>query len=272
MTYAIQELSIQDGAPYFLYEFNSPTFTYRYTDNPTNLTWNSQTWNSFPIKHSEAKQSNELSKNSMQITIPKEGDLGSKYVGWSPDEVVTFTLYRGQHGSTDTRVNWKGRVAGHKLKQAWVELNCESIFTSMRRSGVRARYQRMCRHALYQPGCNVVKEDFALVGAVMASMSGLNITIADAALQASGWYTGGAILFSDGSYRMIVAHSGTTITIDRSSRILDDTIASGTEVATLYPGCDRTLATCKNKYHNLVNNGAFQAIPGKNPMGGSSIL
>lgn len=267
MAYSDQENSIQDGAPYFLYEFNTADTTYRFTDYPVSITGNSLIWEPFPIKHTESKQSNELSKNSMTVTIPIGGTFASLFIGWSLDEIVTFTLYRGHFGATDTRVNWKGRIAGHKLKDGVLELNCESIFTSMRRAGIRARYQRSCRHALYSPGCNLNKDDFSLAGVLVSAISGLTLTIPDASSKPDNWFTGGAIRFHDGSYRMIERHSSSTIIIDRASRVL-----TGGVVVTLYPGCDRTIATCKNKFNNLVNNGSFKWIPVKNPMGGSSII
>ena len=39
----------------------------------------------------------------------------------------------------------------------------------------------------------------------------------------------------------------------------------------LYPGCDRTLATCTAKFGNSANFGGFPFIPTKNPFGGSPI-
>jgi uncharacterized phage protein (TIGR02218 family) len=152
----------------------------------------------------------------------------------------------------------------------------------MRRSGARARFQRNCRHALYGKGCGVNKEDYALAGRV-DSVSGLTLVVPEAAGEASGWFTGGVVEFPDGSFRMITAHSGSSVTLSRASRFVVDSIPAsgygqnygeyyGGVSVTLYPGCDRTMATCKNKFNNLDNNGGFRWIPSKNPMGGSSIV
>lgn len=282
MAYTDQETSIQDGTPYFLYEFNTNSTTYRYTDYPETIVWNSLTWEPFPIKHTEVKQSNELSKNSMTVTIPIQGAFADIFLGWSPDHAVSFTLRRGHFGSTDTLVYWKGRVSSHNLKQQMVELKCESIFTSMRRPGIRARYQRNCRHALYSAGCGVDKATFAVAGSITA-VTGLVLTVPEAASQSDGWFAGGALEFPDGSFRMITSHVGDQITISRQNRYLTDIFTStgwglswgqywGGFAVTLYPGCDRTLNTCLTKFNNILNNGGFKWIPQKNPMGGSSIV
>lgn len=275
MTYNQNEISIASSRPYFLYEFNTKSITYRYTNYSSIITQNDLAWNPLAITHTEAKQSSEMSKNAMTITLPITGEFASLFIGWAPDEIVTFTLYRGHFGSSATRVNWKGRISGHTLKNEVLELNCESIFTSMRRAGIRARYQRSCRHALYSSGCNLNKDNFANTNLVITGFDGTTLTIRRADNQADGYYLGGLIKFSDGSYRTIEQHVGTAITIDRSSRIIIDAFTlseNATLTVTLYPGCDRTIATCKNKFNNLLNNGSFNWIPVKNPMGGSSII
>ena len=46
----------------------------------------------------------------------------------------------------------------------------------------------------------------------------------------------------------------------------------GSSTVTLYPGCTKSRAVCKNKFDNLNNYGGFPWIPTKNPFGGSSIV
>lgn len=282
MAYNDQETSIHDGAPFFLYEFNTAGQVYRYTDYPSAITWNSVEWAPFPIKHTEVKQSNELSKNSLTVTIPIKGEFADIFVGWSPDHIVTFTLRRGHFGSSDVLVYWKGRVSSHNLKKETIELKCESIFTSMRRAGIRARFQRNCRHAVYSKGCGLDKTDFAVPGALTA-IAGLTLTIPEAATKPDGWFQGGIVEFSDGSFRMALSHVGDQVRISRASRHAIEAFSDagyglsygqyyGGVSVILYPGCDRTLATCKNKFNNLNNQGGFKWIPSKNPMGGSSLV
>ena len=284
MTYNSQEISIQDGAPYFLYEFVINEITYRYTDYPSIVNWGAYEWVPFPIKHTEVKQSSELSKNSMKVTIPiiSDNSFCNTFLGWSPDYMVSFTLRRGQFGSGDTLVYWKGRVSSHKLKEQLIELSCESIFTSLRRPGMRARYQRQCRHALYNKGCGLNKADFA-TSAGVTTVSGLTITVPSASLKINGFFTGGIVEFADGSFRLINSHVGSQITISRANRYITDNFSSfgwgkswgkhyGDFGVTLYPGCDRSLATCLDKFDNILNNGGFKWIPSKNPMSGSSIV
>lgn len=282
MAYNDQENSIEDGAPYYLYEFNTNEAVWRYTDYPVSITWNGVVWDPFPIKHNEVKQSSEMSKNSIKVTIPITGSFADLFIGWSPDHIVTFTLRRGHFGSNDTLVFWKGRVSSHNLKDELLELNCESIFTSMRRAGIRARFQRNCRHALYRKGCNVNKANFA-TSSMLEAVNVLTLTVPGAATQSNGYFQGGIIEFADGSVRMVTQHTGDEVTISRESRYVIDTLSQagygvsygqyyGGLCVTLYPGCDRTLQMCRDKFDNLDNQGGFKWIPTKNPMAGSSII
>ena len=229
-----------------------------------------------PQSNSEVKQSSEISKNSLIVTMPLGNEFTDIFKGWSPDFVVTVTIRRGHYDSTDTFVYWKGRVSTHSLKDKILELNMESIFTSQRRPGLRARVQRNCRHALYTTPCGVNKAAREVAGIIVA-INVLELTIAVAASQTNSWYTGGIIEFPDGSSRTIVYHAGTTIKVSRAVRWLDDnfteyfTLFGGVDVS-IFPGCDRTLSTCINKFNNVVNQGGFKWLPTKNPMSGSSIV
>jgi uncharacterized phage protein (TIGR02218 family) len=156
-----------------------------------------------------------------------------------------------------------------------VTIECENIFTSLRRPGVRARYQKKCRHALYQRGCNLNDYDFAVV-ATATAVDGSVITVPDLAdsnfdsnTQGDGYFTGGMIETATGFMRYIIDHTGDQLTlITPLSELTEDVNdSSGDAVVTLYPGCDHTRGTCKDKFNNLVNYGGFPWIPGKNPFG-----
>lgn len=282
MAYNDKELSVDEGSPFFLYEFNTQDQVYRYTGHSEEINWNSQTWSPSAIQHSEIKQSSAISKNSTKVTIPLTLGLASLFKGWSPDRVVTVNIRRGHFGEPDVLIYWKGRVSSSKVNNKTLDLSVESIFTSLRNSGVRARFQRNCRHALYSNGCKVNKADFLVKGSVSA-LSGLTLTIPEAATQTDGWFDSGILELGDGSFRMILQHVGDQITLARESRYLTEEFPVsgygqsygefyGGMSVNLYPGCNRTVETCKNKFNNLDNQGGFKWIPSKNPMSGSSIV
>ncbi len=154
MTYDLTEVSIESSRPYFLYEFYYNGTYYRYTDYVDEIDQDDETWSPIAITHSSVKQSEDMSKNSLTIEIPIDTDIADIFKGWSPETSLTFSLYRGQFGEDDTIIYWKGRVSSHGFSGKILELECESIFTSMKRYGVRAKYQRLCRHSLFSDCCS----------------------------------------------------------------------------------------------------------------------
>jgi len=283
MAYSDKEKSISGGSPYFLYEFNTNNSkVYYFAAHSESIFWDNKEWKPLPIKHGEVKQSTDMSKNSTSITIPLNTEFSQLFKGWTPENVVTVNIRRGHFGEPDTLIYWKGRVSSSKLKDFLLELQVESIFTSLRSSGVRARFQRNCRHSLYAKGCNVDKQEFVVNGK-LESVNGLQLTIPEASSKADGWFDNGIITFPDGTLRMVLLHIGSIITIGREARYVADNFSEagyglsygmlyGGIPVKLYPGCNKTISTCKNKFNNLDNQGGFKWIPSKNPMAGSSII
>lgn len=162
---------------------------------------------------------------------------------------------------------WSGRLVGVSFEAPWMVLGGEKIATALTQTGCRIRYMRQCPHTLYMPRCWVDKEQHKVLGWV-SSMSAdkATITISGMPSPPAGHYLGG-ILMADGLSRFIVKQNGSTFRLSRP--LLSLTIG---KVVTLYPGCDRLAATCKNKFNNLDNYGGFDFIPPKGPFEGISII
>src|SRR5690606_18760143 len=99
-------------------------------------------------------------------------------------------------------------------KQNKIKLVFESIFTSLRRPGLRARYSKTCRYFLYGKGCNLNPESFFVAGLVQ-DLSGPVVTVAEAALQPDGYYLGGMLRDEIGILGFIVKHVGSVVTLQR---------------------------------------------------------
>jgi uncharacterized phage protein (TIGR02218 family) len=196
---------------------------------------------------------------------------------------VTLTIFRGHEQVLgETVAHWKGRVVGAEVEGQRILLSCESILSTLRRAGVRAKYQRLCRHALYGRGCGLDIALSWLTGTVTAiANGGSTVTIPEAASAPNGWYRGGVLRFGL-QLGFITGHSTETITLSRPMPELAAALAmpefdpdTGEPLpilADIAPGCDLRAATCAAKFGNLENFGGFPAIPGRNPFGGGSIV
>lgn len=257
--------------PIELYRIVTGDRVWTMTSSAESVTYNNDFYAPTAVGRTMINQKREISKENVDVELPLDHPLAVELLTSFLDQIMTVTVFQKQDGVIE--VMWKGRLASIQPGEATLKLIFESIFTSMRRPGLRARFQKICRHALYGRGCNLDPADFATAGTVTA-LSGTTLTVTEAASEASGFYTGGMVAADNGILSFIIGHSGSTLVLQRMSSSLATQWAvegSGTGV-TIYPGCDHARTTCHTKFDNVLNYGGFDWIPRKNPLGGSSII
>lgn len=237
------------------------------TSSDKSVTYSSETYTPVAIGRSQVEAKNELSRANIEITLGIDNAIAQRYMNSIVDTVVTLTVYEQQDATTT--VLWKGRLSAVKPLESTVKLIFESVFTSLRRPGIPARFQRNCRHILYGRGCRLNKEDFDIAGTATA-VSGSVVTVGAAASYPDGYFLGGMLEAPDLTLRFIVSHSGNQIGLIRKIDSLTTAIGGGPQSVRLFPGCDRSREVCLTRFNNLNNNGSFPFIPTRNPFGGST--
>lgn len=249
-----------------MYRFVENDLTvWRYTSADVPQSYNGEDYSCVAIGRSQAENKNDFTHSSISVTVSLDNELGRKLLVDSSDTILTLTVF--QRDEDEVSVQWKGRLTAVKPNDKSIELQFESIFTSLRRVGLRQRYQRPCPHVLYRGGCRLNKEDFATVSTAGAYTSnGLVLSVPDASSFPDGYFTGGMIEI-DGVFRFIQSHSGWQITLMRPIAGFDTV-----KPCKIYPGCDRSKATCNSKFGNVLNFGGFPYFPLKNPFNLTSIV
>lgn len=252
-----------------------------YTSGDTAVTYMGETYEPIPLGRSETETKNELSRANIEVKLDLDNEMGKRWLHDLVETLVGLTIFEKDEDG-EIGIVWKGRLSGLKPSMSEIVLNFESVFTSLRRPGLRARYQRSCRHMLYSRGCGVSKEAWAVNG-VPTAVNGAVVTVPEAAAYPAGYFATGMLEGPDGTLRFIVAHSGSQLTLIRPFVSLAKALAldgyglsygkyyGGVKVR-LFPGCDRTRNTCLNRFNNLNNYGGFDWIPLRNPFDGSSIV
>lgn len=281
MSYLSKENSVQDGSPIHLLHFSQGVLNWRYTTASYPIIALGHIWNPSPITQGGVNQSNDMTRDTLSLRFPRDHEFARIFLAYTPDQLTSVTLYRGHEGESEFIVYWKGRIASTKSGGETISVECEPVFTSLRRPGLRARYQRTCRHAHYGRGCNLDPEDWATSG-ICTEASGVQVVVPQAALFSAGYFIGGMIESPDGVLRHVIEHSGSLLTLIRPIESLILEVGSsgygrsygenyGGVPVRIFPGCDHSRFTCESKFNNLDNNGSFPWIPEKNPFGGSSI-
>ena len=288
MTYATLESSVADGRPYFLYQFVEGDQVWRFTSRAA--AWTSAgsggeaiTWEPAALAHGDVVQTSEIERAQLELSWPVSHPFARRFLTPLGNTPVTLTIFRGhEQVPGETVAHWKGRVVGADVEGQRILLLAESIFSTLRRAGVRAKYQRLCRHALYGRGCGLDIAQYWLTGTVSAvAVGGAVVTLAEAAAQPDGWYRAGVLRLS-GQFGFITGHAGAVLTLSRPMRELVTALATpdidpetGAPMPLLVdiaPGCDLRAVTCGEKFGNLLNFEGFPEIPGRNPLGGGAII
>ena len=286
MTYDSIESSAAEGRPYFLYQFVEGEQVWRFTSRAE--VWISGgsggteiLWEPAAVAHGDVVQTSEIERGRLELTWPLSHPFARRFLAPMGNMPVTLTIFRGHEQVLgETVAHWKGRVVGAEVEGQRIILSCESVFSTLRRAGVRAKYQRLCRHALYGRGCGL-DIAFHWQSGTVTSVAGNIVSILEAAEQPESWYRGGVLRFGT-QLGFITGHAGGVLTLSRpmpelaaaqATPDLDPETGDPLPVLVdIAPGCDRRAATCAAKFGNLLNFGGFPEIPGRNPFGGSSIV
>ncbi len=270
MTYAALENSVQQSAPVELYQISQGTENWYFCSGEQEVVYQSRVYTPNQIERDRIKQSTDIFKNGLRLTFPYTDNFAAQFLGFAPDDVTSITILRGDYADPDRQfiVYWKGRVVSAKTAGSRIDIECESVYTSIRRPGLRARFEYSCRHVLYGRGCGLSRELHKFVSLVVSVNNGVEVNVAGAGVVGGADYFVGGILKSNANVtRFIVDQSGATLTLSRAIANL-----SGGQPVTIYPGCDHLRATCETKFNNLDNFGGFPWIPSRNPFDGSSIV
>lgn len=268
--YRLIEKSVYGGKPIECYWFHNSTNDYRYTSADEDIILGGETYEAIPITRGNLESNPEIHASELKINLPKDNTFAISHMNGEIDDYIFVTIYRFHSDSpTDYYTYWKGRTIGVNMSfpNSQFSINCESIFSSLKRNGLKLRFSRLCNATLYQDRCGVDKSSYEFEGDILQiSTDGTNLFV-DGAVDEDLYYFLGGYLSYAGSLRHIVKHVDNLIVISRK--------IVGLEVLNtvkMYPGCDKNINTCINKFNNLENFRGCPYIPVRNPFDGRSII
>jgi hypothetical protein len=262
-----------------LYRFVEGPLVFTQTSVGAPVSYNGETYDPQPLARSQVESKNEMSRASIDIRTSLNNPLALRYLSQPVDRVVTLAIFKQVDGVTN--IFWRGRLGAVKATDREVALTFESVFTSLRRPGLRARYQRGCRYALYGHGCALDPENFRM-SVLMTGFSGTTLFVSDTSAEPNNRFQGGMVRSPEGTLRYVMSSVVNQVTLARSFDSLITTFLNrgygqsygnsygGYVELGLYPGCAHDMTACQS-FNNLDNYGGFPWIPLKNPFGGSSI-
>jgi uncharacterized phage protein (TIGR02218 family) len=263
------EGSQESGRPVEIYDFALALTTYRFTSAEDDQVVGGNTYSAVPISRGSIKQSYEARNGGLEITMPSDLELPSRYVTFAPSERARMTLRAFHRGDGELVTLFDGFVKsvlfdGEDTRRA--KFLVESVLAALNRNIPRFTYRGQCNNVLYDAAqgglCDVNAEDpaFKFQGTVSAQTTS-TLTVPGAAAFGSGWFTGGRVDALDGlDARLIIAHVGDVLTLHVP--FIEPMIG---EVVILRAGCDRSIQTCSSKFNNVEAFQGFAFVPIRNP-------
>jgi len=269
MSFEAFETSRSRGAPDTLYKFTFQSKIFAYTDAEQPITFGGVDYLPVPIRRGSLSSSGTLDKSTLTLNMPHNTDVVELFRVHPPSDIVNLTIFQGHHEDPENQflAVWTGRVLSCPREKTEASVVCEPVSTSMRRPGLRRRYQYGCPHALYGPQCGVDRTAFT-VTALVTSASGATIDLPN------GWngsfdsakFVGGLAEWTVDDVtelRTILRVNAADRRITVSGRVSG--LAFGQTVK-LSLGCNHLMSGC-NVFANIHNFGGQPWIPKKNPVG-----
>lgn len=265
--------SIHDSRPGELYEIRYSGQVWRYTNTSTQIVRASQTWVPQAISRDIIESGTPTTKSNCSFKLPENLPVADIFRARPPSELVMMTVWEIDmlHPEAGERVIWKGRITNCMWQTGEIVLTSESVFSSLRRTGLRRRYQVRCPHALYGEQCGVVAVDHR-EEYVLGSYSGLTLTVPGISGKPDNYFSGGFLTWVNGTHGnveklMIRSSGGTSVTVSG----LPQGLVAGAELS-MYKGCDHRLTSGCAGFGNEHNYGGMWFKPQENPFDGNSLF
>ncbi len=173
-------------------------------------------------------------------------------------------FYMSTYGDTSAGLLsvFNGMVGEIEIDRMNVKLRINGYTDIFNQPLPRNLYQTNCLNTLYDSACTLNQASFAVSGTIGSSSTNnlLNCGLS----QSTGYFDLGKFLMTsgvnNGLWRTVKAYvHGSPSTL--SVGIPFYTPPSNGDTFTIYPGCDKTMSTCTNKFSNLTNFRGFPFIP-----------
>lgn len=237
----------------------------RYTDHDQPVPFGGNTFGIGPtLKRSRTKTNIGVSVDSMELSLSAPPTVTVAGV-----PIIAFIAAGGFDGSrfrvervfasswtavpAGTLLMFSGRMGDVTMGRNEANITIKSDLELLDVQVPKNLWTPGCSNSLYDSACGVLKATFTVANAVTASPTPTRYVFNSTLAQAAGYFDLGVVTFTSGAnagqVRTIKGHaSGGLVTLISP---LPFAPAAG-DTFNIYPGCDKTQATCTNKFSNVI--------------------
>jgi uncharacterized phage protein (TIGR02218 family) len=277
MDFDTEELSTEDGRPVFLWEFQRQNVFYRYTNMDAPITVAGVDFEAVPISDNGFTKSGEADGDTYEVTLPNTTGIALLFNGTPPTDAISVRVRQVHRDPSSGELSnapilWVGTISGYRNTDMNMRtILCDTLSITFSRGGLRLSYGSQCPHMLYDSQCRVNKEAYRVPVANITVVNGRQLSAPEVLAHDPGWFDGGFIewILPNGviERRGLEASLGNVLDVFGTT---DNIIHL--QPAVLYPGCNRTMGQCIDKFENVLNFGGFPYLPGKSPFDGTPVF
>ncbi len=157
---------------------------------------------------------------------------------------------------------FNGKVGEIGINRTKVTFNINGFTELLNQPMPRNVYQANCLNTLYDSACTINQASFVVNGTISSGSTG---SILHCSLgQATDYFSQGKMKFTSGVnnnlWRTVQQYTNGSPSLININVPLYTAPSNG-DTFIIYPGCDKTMSTCTNKFNNLANFRGFPFIP-----------
>lgn len=244
-----------------LYDIIFPDFILYLTPYPSEIVYNENTYVPCVMERSEIqKEQNE--ERSVVITFATKENIAFYFLDYNVPKIrVKITRYFVDDQIARVIFVGEGEVVG--ITDRTLTFKAVDILSLSKAIVPPLVYSSYCNNTIFDERCRLSALQFK-VEVQVTKYNGNDSILYSSIFQnyEEDYFTYGYVEYNY-DYRMITKHDNTNGLIYLHTPF--DIDIEGKTVA-VYPGCDKTPETCKNKFNNLENFLGFPYIPNKNPV------
>ncbi len=230
------------------------------------------------IDHSDIATDTTIDRSAISVHVPFESEIALLFRDYPPSDIVRVRIRRKTNETMETI--WFGRITNALWDKERVQLNVESAFTSMKRFGLRRKWQVSCQWALYSAECGVDPAEYSEpMTVVEINTDGANHVYVSVAGGGpvdpiiAGIYADGKVTWINNTTGQIERRSiqrNTTEYLQISGQLSGLSVGDSMSVLR---GCNKRLGAggCTD-FNNRLNYGGCPYAPTDSPFGGKSLF
>ncbi|MFA5753983.1 MAG: DUF2163 domain-containing protein [Patescibacteria group bacterium] len=247
--------------PVELYKIWVGSTYYYYTNGDVAVVFDSQTYTPATISRGSLENNSTLDVSVMRVQFAPIAVPILQYIAINPIDIIWIEisrLFRDQ-SPLEKSVIFIGQIKSVSFKGVNAEAECVSFEHFLRMPVPVYRYSISCNHKVFDALCGLTAASYQISASVTLDETQTQLTASAFDALADGYFIGGLAQF-EGESRVIIAHTGSVITLAYKFNNLESS-----DTVDVYPGCDGTPTTCRDKFDNITHYFGFPFIPDENP-------